>query len=180
MLSGGVSDDLPTALEEPVDPSLDAPSPRRRRSRAPMAGFALAVVVVGALVRIAWVQHDQDRVARQQACILDAQTRSQFPQNGNGTLSPPLNLGLTLGTGRCLPDGLSLLATMHVIVPNVVRGHLGDAMNTLSDSALVGKLVEGPSESGVYVTDQTPRAGTVVSGGTIVQLTTGPAAAVAR
>jgi hypothetical protein len=176
VLPGSRSDDLPTALDEHVDPSPDAPS-RRRPSWSQMAGFACAAVVVGALVRIAWVQHDQDRVARQQACILDAQTRGLFPQSGDGTLNPPLNLGLTVGIGRCLPDGLGLLATLHVIVPNVVTGHLAVAMNTLIDSALVGKLVKGPSGSGASVTDQTPPAGTVVSGGTVVQLTTGPAAA---
>jgi hypothetical protein len=157
-------DDLPPLVVE----DLDAPpvEERRRPPWVQLAALALATVAVGALVTIAWSEHDQDRLARHQACVNDALTRAQFSGLGPGGLDPSAQAALA----KCFP----LTTPAQVAVPSVVSMPLGDAMLKLAQAGLTGRVINGPSGNSPPVAGQAPRAGAKVPAGTEVQLATTP------
>jgi hypothetical protein len=159
-------DDLPVLA---VDDLEWAPAmPSRRPSWAQVAGFALALVAVGALVMIVWLQHDQDRLARHQACVMDAEAKGILLQPG------PPSPGVQAAVARCFPNPRSLLASAGIEVPGVVGSTVGSANDTLVNAGLLSEDVKGPGGGGAYVVKQQPLPGTMVPAFTIVHLTTGP------
>jgi hypothetical protein len=163
-----VHDDGLTVLDvEDLDAALVA-APPRRPSWVHAAALALATVGVAALIVVAWEQRDQDRLARHQACIGDAQMRGMLDNPLGGTFGPADQAALA----KCLPTPHSSTPLAQIVVPGVVSMHLGDAMTTLSQAGLQGRVISGPGGNDPSVVDESPRAGAKVAAGTEVQLTT--------
>jgi hypothetical protein len=80
-------DDLPALVVEDLDAAPVA-GPPQRPSWVQAAALALATLGVGALVVVAWEQRDQDRLARHQACLVDAQTRGMLENQVGGPGGP--------------------------------------------------------------------------------------------
>ena len=164
VLSGRANpdDDLPALAVD--DLGWAPPMPRGRPSWAQIVGFALALVAVGALLSSVWLQRDQDRLARHQACVLDAEARGIFVQPG------PPDPGIQAAVARCFPNPRSFMSSVRIEVPAVVGSNVGAATDTIVNAGLLSEVVKGPG--GIYVVNQQPQPGTMVPAVTIVYLTT--------
>jgi hypothetical protein len=159
-------DDLPALVVEDLDAAPVA-GRAQRPSWVQAAALALAAVGVGALVVVAWDQRDQDRLARHQACVFDAQTRGML-ENQTGASGPFDQVALA----KCFPSQQTSTPSPQVVVPGIVSMHLGDAMTTLSQAGLRGRVSNGPGGNSPLVVNEAPRAGEKVPAGSEVQLTT--------
>jgi len=150
----------------PADDTADADrTTASLPSRLPWARLgagALAAIATCSLVSIAWEQRDQDRLARQQACITNAQMAATNESQG----------AMAVAIARCLKDPAAVLAATEVIVPGVVSMRLGQATTVLTQDGLESRLVTGPATPDAFIIDQQPRIGVSVPAGTVVEVTT--------
>jgi PASTA domain len=156
-----VEEDLPALPVEGLDEPADQPP--RRPPWPRIAAYALAVIAVGSLVTLAWEQHDQDRIARHQACLADAEAKAAFNQSQQSAEA---------ALARCFPNSQALLTGTMVVVPGVVSVHLGEAMGDLAQVGLHGRVIKGPTGPTAYIIDQAPSGGASVPAGTDVDITT--------
>ena len=155
-------DDLPIlAVDDLAESADETARPRPQWTR--IGATALALVAVVALVNIAWEQRDQDRIARHQACIADAQAAGMSNQSQGA---------LALAMSRCFHNPQADLANTQVVVPGVASVRLGEAMSDLAQVGLRGRLIKGPGGANAYIIEQEPRVGVSVPAGTVVEITT--------